>query len=445
MINHSLGTSAYIHYKDSGVEWIECIPLHWELLPIRAIFTERNEKNEGPVTEHILSVTKDRGVIPYDEKGAIGNNKSDDIERYKLVYENDLVVNKMNVVIGSLGLSRYFGALSQVYIILRPKTEKVNISFYSYMLRNEPFYRSLIKFCFGIMELRESLDKDEFKKLPLPFPPVNEQTAIARFLDQRTSQIDKAIRVRGQQITLLKERRQILIQNAVTRGLNSGMPMRSSGVEWIGEIPVHWSVKRAKFLFSEVDERSEDGTEELLSVSHMTGVTPRSEKNITMFMAEDYTGSKTCQKDDIIFNIMWAWMGALGVSDHAGIVSSSYGIFRQLVPGTFNSQYLEMLLKTTGYIEHYNKVSTGLHSSRLRFYPHMFMAMEIGYPSREEQEEIVDHIVGECRKLDRASDLLDQQITKLKEFKTTLINSAVTGKIKVPGVVESKEQYESLA
>jgi type I restriction enzyme S subunit len=181
-----------------------------------------------------------------------------------------------------------------------------------------------------------------------------------------------------------------------------------------------------------VDERSTTGKEELLSVSHMTGVTPRSEKNVTMFMAEDYTGSKTCQKNDLVFNIMWAWMGALGVTDRPGILSSSYGIFRQQKKGQFNPYYLEFLLKTSNYIEHYNKISTGLHSSRLRFYGHMFFNMEIGFPDRKEQDQIISHIQTQSTKIDKAITIQELMIDKLKEYKVTLINSAVTGKIKVP-------------
>jgi len=131
MMNYT-NVKKYPAYKDSGVEWIGEIPVGWEIIPIRAIFQERKERNNGPKTDFVLSVTKDRGVIPYDEKGAIGNNKSDDIERYKVVYSNDLVINKMNVIIGSLGLSKYYGALSQVYIILRPKSTKFNINYFEY-------------------------------------------------------------------------------------------------------------------------------------------------------------------------------------------------------------------------------------------------------------------------------------------------------------------------
>src|SRR5699024_10699140 len=141
----------------------------------------------------------------------------------------------------------------------------------------------------------------------------------------------------------------------VTKGLDPNVKMKDSGVDWIGEIPEHWEVKRAKYLFAEIDERSKDGSEELLSVSHMTGVTPRSEKNVSMFMSEDYTGSKLCKSGDLVINIMWAWMGALGVSRYMGIVSPSYGVFRQKQNQLFHPEYLEFLLKTTKYIEHYNQ------------------------------------------------------------------------------------------
>ena len=269
-------------------------------------------------------------------------------------------------------------------------------------------------------------------------PPKNDRINIIKFFENRSDKIDQAVAIKEKQILLLKERKQILIQNAVTKGLDPNVPMANSGVEWIGQIPAHWQMKRAKYLFIEVDERSTTGKEELLSVSHMTGVTPRSEKNVNMFMAEDYTGSKICRKNDLVFNIMWAWMGALGVSDRSGIVSSSYGIFRQQKEGLFNSNYLEFLLKTTKYIEHYNKVSTGLHSSRLRFYGHMFFNMKIGFPGRKEQDQIVTHIQTKSAQIDRAITIQEQMIEKLKEYKATLINSAVTGKIKVPDLAENK-------
>lgn len=279
--------------------------------------------------------------------------------------------------------------------------------------------------------MQASFRMEDFFQYKFLLPTYLEQNQITEFLDQKTSEIDQAIAIKEQQIALLNERKQILIQKAVTQGLNPNVPMKDSGVEWIGKIPEHWKVVRAKFLFNEVDERSSEGQEELLSVSHMTGVTPRSEKNVSMFMAEDYSGSKLCKKNDLVMNIMWAWMGALGVSAYEGIVSPSYGVYRQKKPNLFNAQYLEYLLKTTKYIEHYNRVSTGLHSSRLRFYGHMFFNMKLGFPSFKEQNEIIEAINEQSIKIDLALNNLTAQIEKLKEYKTTLINDAVTGKIKV--------------
>lgn len=282
------------------------------------------------------------------------------------------------------------------------------------------------------------LGSGELKDFQVASPPIEEKILIAKFLDKKTTKIDEAIAIKEQQIALLKERKKIIIQKAVTQGLDPAVPMKDSGVDWIGEIPAHWEVRRAKYLFDEVDERSETGEEELLSVSHMTGVTPRSEKNVSMFMAEDYSGSKLCREDDLVINIMWAWMGALGVSDRVGIVSPSYGVFRQKKKGTFNSAYLEFLLKSNYYVEYYNRVSTGLHSSRLRFYGHMLFAMEMGYPSYEEQNEIIGFLNDQTGKIDLAVNSQVEQIAKLKEYKATLINSAVTGKIRItPDMVEA--------
>ncbi|MDN5869122.1 MAG: restriction endonuclease subunit S [Nitrococcus sp.] len=275
------------------------------------------------------------------------------------------------------------------------------------------------------------LSRSKLKDIDFLLPPHPEQRAIAAFLDKKCAAIDEAVRIKEAQITLLRERRQILIQQAVTRGLNPNAPLKDSGIDWIGQIPAHWEVRRGKYLFREVNERSEEGIEELLSVSHTTGVTARSEKNVNMFLAEDYTGSKLCQPGDIVINTMWAWMGALGVSDTTGIVSPSYGVYRPVQKRSFNRRFLEWLLRTTPFIEQYNKISTGLHSSRLRLYPHMFLGMFVAFPSRKEQDAIVAHVDNEAGEIDKAISIKQSRITALKEYKAVLINAAVTGKIKV--------------
>jgi len=313
-------------------------------------------------------------------------------------------------------------------LIARAKGD-ANTRFLAYVLDSASFRKQVRKSVKGVKVF--SITQAILKNTSVWLPPLHDQTAIAGFLDEKIAKIDELVGIKRRQIALLGERKQILIQNAITKGLNPNAPLKDSGVDWIGKIPAHWEVKPAKHLFIEVDERSENGEEELLSVSHMTGVTPRSEKTVSMFLAEDYSGSKICKKDDLVFNIMWAWMGALGVSPLVGIVSPSYAVFRQLKAQTFNPVYLEMLMQSLGYVEHYNKVSTGLHSSRLRFYSHMFLSMKIGYPSFDEQEQIIEFLNRETGKITKAISVLENQITKLNEYKTTLINAAVTGKIKV--------------
>ena len=348
----------------------------------------------------------------------------------------------MNVVVGAVGLSKYFGAISPVYYALYLRNqEKNDIRFYDYIFKNSSFQKYLFQYGKGILvhksdsgklnTIRMKISIQDLKKVPLPLPPITEQQKIVELLDRTTTDIDRAIAQKQRLIDLLQEQKAILINQAVTKGLNLNVPVRDSSVEWLGKIPEHWQVRRAKYLFQEVDERSTTGEEELLSVSHITGVTPRSEKNVNMFMAEDYSGSKLCHKDDLVINIMWAWMGALGVANQTGIVSPSYGVFRQIKPDTFNSWYLESLLRSIEYVAQYNRISTGLHSSRLRLYAHMFLSMEILFPPKEEQDQIEAITIDRIREIDAAIDAIDREIKTLEELRSVLISEAVTGKIKV--------------
>jgi type I restriction enzyme, S subunit len=194
----------------------------------------------------------------------------------------------------------------------------------------------------------------------------------------------------------------------------------------IGRIPAHWDEKRAKYFFREVDERSTTGNEELLSVSHITGVTPRSEKDVTMFLAESYEGYKTCQPDDLVINIMWAWMGALGVSRHQGIVSSAYGVYRQKRDSLFDSDYLNFLSRIPEYVTEYTRRSTGVHSSRLRMYTDDFFNLPLICPPIEEQKAIARYLDRKLAEIDLFIQNKQRLIQLLKEQKAALIDRAVT-------------------
>lgn len=423
------GAPKYPAYKDSGEVWLGDIPADWELESIRAV-TELKSKRGKP-DWRVLSVYRDYGVIPKDSRDDNHNATSLDTSNYKVVEPGDLVVNKMKAWQGSMGVSEHIGIVSPAYITCRTNPDKVVPKFLHYTLRSQPFIAVYNSLSYGVRIGQWDMHYDDFKKIPLAYPDLATQNRIVDFLDEKTAEIDAAIAKKRRLIDLLNEQKAILINRAVTKGLNPDAPMKDSGVDWIGEIPAHWEVLRAKYVFDEIDERSTTGKEELLSVSHTTGVTPRSEKNIMMFMAEDYTGSKLCRPGDVVFNIMWAWMGALGVSDQVGIVSPSYGVFRSKLPSAFNNWYLEHLLRSWGYVQQYNRVSTGLHSSRLRLYAHMFLAMEIGFPPRSEQDEIERQTKDRLKLFDQSIDATHREISTLNEFKQTLIANAVTGKIKI--------------
>ena len=166
----------YPEYKESDTDWSGKIPYHWRLSRIDSLFFRRREKNTNIISGNILSVLKDRGVIRYEDKGNIGNKVSEKIENYQLVYADDIVVNNMNVTIGSVGRSDQFGALSGIYIVLAPNGDNVNMGYYEYVFKIRPFQKSLIQISSGLMEIRESLNFIEFKTLKLPTPPIADTT-----------------------------------------------------------------------------------------------------------------------------------------------------------------------------------------------------------------------------------------------------------------------------
>lgn len=418
----------YESYKPSDAAWLGNVPSHWDVQPLRAVTSLKSDKNRPDLP--VLSVYREYGVILKDSRDDNHNATSLDKSTYKIVKPGDLVVNKMKAWQGSMGVSSHHGIVSPAYITCTTKADRVRPAYLHYLLRSLPLIGVYNSLSYGVRVGQWDMHYEDFKQIPIPLPPKDEQDRIVAFLDQKTAEIDAAIAKKERLIELLQEQVSILISNAVTKGLNADVSQRDSGVAWIGQIPSHWYVKRAKFLFREIDERSANGEEELLSVSHMTGVTPRSEKtNVYMFMAEDYSGSKLCRPNDLVFNIMWAWMGALGVSDRVGIVSPSYGVYRQLNEGTFNNWYLEHLLRSTLYVAEYNKRSTGLHSSRLRLYSHMFFDMELGFPPREEQDEIERETKKQVSQANAVITSVRSEIEKLAELRSSLVASVVTGKM----------------
>lgn len=218
---------------------------------------------------------------------------------------------------------------------------------------------------------------------------------------------------------------------------------RQAKMPWLSAVPEHWDEQRAKVFFREVDERSRTGTEELLSVSHLTGVTPRSQKNVTMFKAESYTGHKLCRPGDIVINTLWAWMAALGAARHTGLVSPAYGVYRSHQPESFNPTYLDYLLRTRAYVAEYNCRSTGVRASRLRLYPNQFLDIALIQPPRAEQDQIVAYLRAQDAHIARFIKAKRALIGLLNEQKRTFIYHSVTRGLN-PNVALKTTDYEFL-
>ena len=290
---------------------------------------------------------------------------------------------------------------------------------------------------------------EKFGALPIPMPPFAEQTAIARFLDHAANRIDRYIRAKEKLIALLEEQKRVTIHDAVTGRIDvrTGEPYpayKPSSVEWLGEVPTDWDVRPAKWHFREVDERSDTGSEELLSVSHLTGVTPRREKNVTMFKAESNVGHKICRSGDVVINTMWAWMSALGMARQTGIVSPSYAVYRPVGNSSLSGDYGDILLRSAPYNAEYRRLSTGIRPSRLRLYPDTFLRIRLVCPPPDEQSAIMEFVQRESANIDRASDLMRREIDALQEYRTRLIADVVTGKLDVREAADALPKADPL-
>jgi type I restriction enzyme S subunit len=426
----------YAEYKESGQAWLGAVPQHWTVRRMKYVLREKDMRSTDG-KEQLLRVSQYTGVTQrLSVTGSdIPDTRADTLIGYKCVKPNDLVINIMLAWNGSLGISRYKGIASPAYCVYR-FGEDVHPWYFHHLLRS-PIYKGRIKaVSTGVVESRLRLYTDDLYRIESLLPPPDEQVAIIRFLDHANRRIDRFIKAKKKVIVLLNEQKQAIIHRSVTRGLNPNAPLKPSGIPWIEDIPRQWMVLRAKYVFREVDKRSATGSEKMLSVSHITGVTPRSEKNITMFKASSYIGHKLCRPGDIVINTMWAWMAALGVSKLIGIVSPSYAVYRPHNPETLVDEYIDHLLRTRMYVSEYICRSTGIRSSRLRLYPEEFFKIPILLPPVEEQKGIVRQISAETADLSAAIFRTDREITLLREYRTRLIADVVTGKLDVREAAE---------
>ncbi|MFB9164118.1 restriction endonuclease subunit S [Arthrobacter psychrochitiniphilus] len=280
---------------------------------------------------------------------------------------------------------------------------------------------------------QDNLNAGQIGDLWFQKPSIQIQRQIADFLDLEIASIDNLMVQQKRLVDLLRERRSTVIDRAVWNGLDSDSELTPTGIGPAPIAPSHWLRLRNKNIFSEAANLSEDGSEELLTVSHLTGITPRSEKNVNMFEAESNVGYRVVQPRDLVINTMWAWMGALGVSSINGVVSPAYGVYRPHSDLDFDPKYFGYLYRSRPYIVEMTRHSRGIWSSRFRLYPEVFLRLNIVVPPVNEQQQIAAHLDEQTAKIDRLIAEAKKIVELANERRAALITAAVTDKIDISG------------
>jgi type I restriction enzyme S subunit len=429
------GLKAYPAYKDSGVPWLGEVPEHWAVLPFKRLASFKGGSG-FPVDEQGQR-SLDVPFYKVSDMNLLGNEKVMAVWNNAVSRETAARLGAMVFPAGTIIFPKVGGAMltNKRRLLERPSCVDNNVMG-CVVQRGDPIFVLLLlqKIDLGMIAKPgpvPAISEGEVREIKVAFPSLSEQSAIVRFLDHADRRIRRYIRAKKKLIELLNEQKQAIIHRAVTRGLAPNVRLKPSGVGWMADVPEHWEVRSAKYFYREIDERSATGEEELLSVSHITGVTPRSQKNITMFMALSYVGHKLCRPGDLVINTMWAWMAALGVAKQIGIVSPSYAVYRPLRTSKLLSEYADLLLRIRPYVSEYVCRSTGIRSSRLRLYPEHFLRIKLICPPAQEQQAILERITVETAASDRAIASAQREIDLFSEYRTRLIADLVTGKLDV--------------
>ena len=396
----------YDTYKDSGVKWLGEIPSHWEVKRLASYFTERRVKVSDKEYEP-LSVTK-LGVFPQWENVA----KTNDGDNRKLVKKGDFVINSRSDRKGSSGVADRDGSVSLINIVLKPRNT-IRADFSNYLLKSYKFIEEYYRNGRGIVADLWTTRYDEMKMIKLTVPPLEEQTAIANYLDTATAKIDAAIAQQQKMIDLLNERKQIIINRAVTKGLNPNAKMKDSGVEWIGEVPEGWEVRKLKHIakLQSGDTISSDSfTETGYPVFGGNGF-------------RGYTNRFTNDGDYVLIGRQGALCGNVNYA-HGRFFASEHAVV--VYPHKHeNIVWLGEVIRTSNLNQYSQSAAQpGLAVSLIQniCYP---------YPPKEEREGIALYIAKNIKVIDEGIKNYQEQISLLQERKQIIINEVVTGKIKI--------------
>ena len=407
------------------MEWLGDVPEHWQQKPIWSLF-KRIKRTNFP-TERLLSVYRDYGVIPKDSRDDNHNRASEDLTPYQLVCANDLVINKMKAWQGSIAISELRGIVSPAYYIYQPKAE-YHSKYIHFLIRSAYYIQSYKNYSKGIRVNQWDLESEAFTHIDLLLPSLDEQQKIVAFLDTETTRIDNLIAKQEKLIELLEEQRKSIISHAVTKGLNPNVPMKDSGVEWLGEVPEDWEVKRFGYIFTENKKKNIGLIEtNVLSLSYGN----IKEKNIDDnkgLLPESFETYQIIEPNDIVFrftdlqNDKRSLRNA--ISKYHGIITSAYiGVKTKE-----NADFYNYLFRAYDLQKVFYSMGDGMRQS-LKM--DELNKMPIVLPKIEAQERIVKFINEENQRINNLVVKQKNLIEKLKEYRSSIISHAVTGKIDV--------------
>lgn len=418
----------YARYKDSGISWIGKIPEHWEISRIRHLFVESDEKTSD-AAETLLSLSQYTGVSLKSESPKLGMFEAETTEGYKIVHKGQFVMNIMLAWNGSYAVSNLDGVISPAYCVF-DFVKDCEKWYFHYLLRLKVYSGAFKTLSKGIIDSRLRLYPNKFYTFPVIIPPIEEQKAIAVYLDNKTEQINHLVAAKQKQIELLKEYKQSLIANAVTKGINPKVKMKDSGINWIGKVPEHWECSTLRKHLRFVSDKGHPD-EQLLSVTREQGViirnTESKEENHNV-IPTDLSDYKLVKKGQFAINKMKSWQGSYAVSSYTGIVSPAYYVCDLDFE---NKEFFSIAIRSKAYVPFFTMYSKGIRVDQWDLSPIGLKTIPFFIPPKEEQDTIVSFLKKKIESIDFQISSIEKQIANLNEYKQSLISDVVTGKVKV--------------
>jgi type I restriction enzyme S subunit len=424
--------------KDTNIQWLGRIPDDWELKKIKYVLQERIEKNNPIRTSFILSLTAKQGVVPYDEKEGGGNKPKEDVSAYRLAYPGDIVMNSMNILSGSVGLSKYFGCVSPVYYMLRPHNDDEDVRYYNYIFQTTPFQKSLFGLGNGILikesgngklnTIRMRIPMDKFGGLFIPVASPATQKRIADFLDKQCNSIDSLMSSIQEQIDQLEEYKQSVISEAITLGIErSNSSTKPSGIFYIGPIKSTWQISKIGYICTKL-ARPFAPDDTALVCSNKGKVLVRDE-NATGKMVSEDNAMQGIRKGDIAIHGMDTWHGAIALSGFDGKITRVVHVCDSTEDKRFVVYYLQHL----AFQGVYKLISNGVRGNTSDFrswdkVKDIYIPLP---PDKEEQKMICDYLDGVCGGIDALLEKKIEQLSVLEEYKKATIYEYITGKKEV--------------